>query len=390
MVDTGWVSPGTIVNDSAVGTVAWNNPSNVSTSDNSYALASTGGSETTNYLKATNFGFSIPTGSTIDGIEARVEKKRGSGGSVTNDSVKIVKSDGSIGTESKSNGNWSTTEAYSVYGSSTDLWTETWSYIDINDVDFGVVLSAALTGLMGSGEAFVDHIQIKVYYTEVIPTASVSPITTTLSTPSVTPTWVFQATASVSPVSSTLSVVDPTATYVYEQIASVSPLTASLSLPNVLATYIAVLNADISPIELSLVLPTVSATYKEYIADVSPISTSFSIPEVTPILVFSGFVSPLTISVYLSEVSATYRNDWKTFGAIETAWATTSDPSTTWGAGSTLETAWNNNLYNTNTIILYDQDIAYDTAFITYDGYYILSNNTWTNTSALETTWADA
>lgn len=54
-------SPGTLADDAAVGTVAWSNPSNAASSNDSYATAS-GAGGTTHYLKATNFGFAIPAG----------------------------------------------------------------------------------------------------------------------------------------------------------------------------------------------------------------------------------------------------------------------------------------------------------------------------------------
>lgn len=151
-------------------------------------------------------------------------------------------------------------------------------------------------------------------------TATVSPVATTLSIPTITPVWVFQTTASVSPVSFTLSVVDPTATYVYEQTTSVSPLATTISLPEVVATYIAVLNADISSIELSLVLPTVSATYKEYIADVSPISTSFSIPDVSAIAIFTASTSPILTTFFINSVTAIFYKPWNTSSVSSNNW----------------------------------------------------------------------
>ena len=116
---------------------------------------------TSHYLKSTNFGFSIPTNSTILGIKAEIEKKQDATTSDTYDSaVKIIKADGSIGTTNKADANeWSTTESYTTYGSTTDLWGETWTAENINDADFGVALSAT-----GNGIASVDHVRITIYY----------------------------------------------------------------------------------------------------------------------------------------------------------------------------------------------------------------------------------
>src|SRR5688572_9852803 len=46
----------TIVNDNAVGNVAWTNPTNANTTNNVYATCSVGAGQSSNYLKFTNFG----------------------------------------------------------------------------------------------------------------------------------------------------------------------------------------------------------------------------------------------------------------------------------------------------------------------------------------------
>ena len=170
-------SPGTMADDSTVGTVAWSNPDNAKVSDAVYATASNGGTGgTTHYLKATNFGFSIPSGATIDGILVEIQRAKTSGGNNVNNaardsSVKIVKVDGTIGTTNKAAtaDNWPLIEAYKSYGSSSDLWGETWDDTKINDIDFGVVISASLISDTGTPVAGVDHIRITVYYTEAAP-----------------------------------------------------------------------------------------------------------------------------------------------------------------------------------------------------------------------------
>lgn len=171
MSDTGWKSPGTVVDDSSVGTKAWSNPSNAKANDSTYAelWAMSSTFSYSHYLKATNFGFNVPSGATITGIEAQI--KRGDVYYYTYDeNVRLVLSNGSIGSENKAKTttNWGSIE-YIAYGGSSDLWSETLSASDINDTDFGLVLSIKLSdvsnGEIGNNE-YVDHIQIKVYYTE--------------------------------------------------------------------------------------------------------------------------------------------------------------------------------------------------------------------------------
>ncbi len=175
MVSEGANSPGTMADDSAVGTIIWSNVNNAKIDDSSYADASITSATATHYLKATNFSFSIPTGATIDGITVDI-LKRGAGPPIkdpANDSeVKIVKADGSIGTTNKAIvTNWptGTNERTDTYGSSTDLWDETWTAENINDTDFGVVISADRTiASEGNPDPKVDLITITINYTEAV------------------------------------------------------------------------------------------------------------------------------------------------------------------------------------------------------------------------------
>ncbi len=169
-VDTAATSPGTVVNDATAGTTEWLNPDNAKVSDNTYADASSTAQVRvwTHRLKATNFGFSIPDGATIDGILVEIEKKRANVSLITDEYVNIVKSDGTLGATNKADTvtNWGTSDAYASYGSSADLWGEVWVYSDINDVDFGVILRADMPGAEVQKDALVDHFRITISYTE--------------------------------------------------------------------------------------------------------------------------------------------------------------------------------------------------------------------------------
>jgi len=126
----------------------------------------------------------------------------------------IVKSNGTLGTTDKATNTLiSTTESYISYGSSSDLWGETWTPTDINDIDFGVVYSVYGTGLStiishylkatnfgfsipsgatingifvevevkkaessNSYNTYIDHIRVTVYYT---PSTTTNPYSVT-------------------------------------------------------------------------------------------------------------------------------------------------------------------------------------------------------------------
>lgn len=177
--DSGALSPQSVVSDATVGTVAWSNPDRAVSQNQSYAS---------------------------------VDNLLSSGGDWQDTTVKIVKADGSIGTTNKGGSHWQDYVdvglpiplPYISYGGAADLWDETWTSTDINDADFGVVLSAKRTtsgvtshylkasnfgfsipagatidGILaeisgaiiseaGYSTGYVDHIRITVYYTEAI------------------------------------------------------------------------------------------------------------------------------------------------------------------------------------------------------------------------------
>lgn len=187
MATAGPNNGGTFADDASVGTVAWSNPSNAQTSNDARATAT---SITTNvvshYLKATNFGFSIPSGATIDGILVEIERSASTSNNNKDNSIKIVKGGTIQGNEKAVADAWPTTDAYASYGGAADLWGLTWTPTDINAADFGVVVSAQSYsgGLLG---ARVDHIRITIYYTDVVNgTLTAAVCTATAASPNAT------------------------------------------------------------------------------------------------------------------------------------------------------------------------------------------------------------
>jgi hypothetical protein len=154
--------PSTVVDDPSTGTVTWNVPGNAAASDNVEAAAGGLLGAASHYLKATGFGFAIPAGAVIEGIQVGVERR---GIDVWDAKARIVKA-GSIGTTDKAYlggypaGVWDFGEMVALYGGSGDLWGETWTPADINDANFGFALSA----FGGDGLAAVDSISISVFY----------------------------------------------------------------------------------------------------------------------------------------------------------------------------------------------------------------------------------
>lgn len=172
MTTTGPNSPGTLADDSSVGTAqAWNTPANAASSNNSYTTAGVNGgigTQETHYLKATNFGFAIAD-TQIDGILVEIERKcshNSASDYVTDTKVQLVIGGTISGSNLADTGTkWPTSDAYASYGGATSLWGLTPSVSDINASNFGVVLTGTIRDTQGKAAitAYVDHIRITVY-----------------------------------------------------------------------------------------------------------------------------------------------------------------------------------------------------------------------------------
>jgi hypothetical protein len=172
------LSPGTVVDDDsyAFGSRAWSNPGNAAASDDARAtVASTGaGAQSSHYLKATDFGFGIPTGATVDGIVVEIEASTPNAGgfpACATGLVRVVKG-GIVGsTDAAVNPTteiYTTDDTYITFGDAAELWGETWAAEDINAANFGVAVVARLDreGDEMVSTARVDHIRVSVHYTE--------------------------------------------------------------------------------------------------------------------------------------------------------------------------------------------------------------------------------
>ena len=166
-------SPATV--NSSVGSTTWSNLAN---------LFSTSLSSVTNlpyyltlpvrsyYIVGQGFGFSIPTGATINGIVVTLEASsydaQGAGNNARDYIIKIVKNNTITGTDKSTLASLTPNSTYvnRTYGSSTDLWGETWTAADINNSNFGIAYSAELsTSPKGTISIQVRNLRITVHYT---------------------------------------------------------------------------------------------------------------------------------------------------------------------------------------------------------------------------------
>jgi hypothetical protein len=148
----------------------WEYPGNILSSDDSYANVP-GNAGYTCILFASNFNLGIPSGATIDGVEVRIEKRRGGSEDIVDAAVGI--NDSAWGGETASSNyadtstNWSSSDTYTTYGGPTNLWGLVNLTPDtLNSTTLGVVFRARNIFVDYGSTPYVDNIQMKVYYTE--------------------------------------------------------------------------------------------------------------------------------------------------------------------------------------------------------------------------------
>ena len=180
MADTGYKAPSTLAEDTSTGALSWVDPQNGKAEDGSVATCQDDyQARDTYYLKVTNFSANVPTGATINGISVGVKKAySGSAGTNVRDkSLKMVRG-GTISGDEKGDttSQWPAYQTLNwvYYGGTTDKWGLSWTAGDgsgagdVNSTTFGAAFSAhcqggARPGILGI--AWVDSIQIKIYYT---------------------------------------------------------------------------------------------------------------------------------------------------------------------------------------------------------------------------------
>lgn len=155
--------PGLGADNAAAGTVAWSNPTNISASDDARATAVLGAAATSHQLRATQFGFAIPTTATVTGVTVAIERSGTVGGDVKDATVQLLKAGTAAGSNKATATTWPLTDTVATYGGSADLWGTTLSPSDVNNSGFGVLIQAVATA---GSTARVDLVTIAVSFTD--------------------------------------------------------------------------------------------------------------------------------------------------------------------------------------------------------------------------------
>jgi hypothetical protein len=155
--------PASGTDDGSIPGETWTSPGNITASDDSRATITYPGKGGSHYLVATDFGFAIPAGSTIDGIQVAWER-HSSGGLIADQYVFSVQAGTITGNNLSAGASWTggPPDAPAVFGGPTELWGLSWTHADINASTFGMAISPL--GFPGVTAA-VDSCQVTVFYT---------------------------------------------------------------------------------------------------------------------------------------------------------------------------------------------------------------------------------
>lgn len=150
------------------GGVAWSNPGNITSSDNSYATVDLSNTNTSaQALVATNFSFSLPLHSSINGVIATFERKASAADTIRDSHIYLVHDNTLLGSNKiAAPAYWSTTEGSVSFGGPADTWGASLTQPIIESSSFGVLTDAIWQNVYsGTETAYVDSVSITVYYT---------------------------------------------------------------------------------------------------------------------------------------------------------------------------------------------------------------------------------
>ena len=173
MADTGWILAGAGANDSADGDVAWSNAGNVvadsSTSASAGPVPKNG---TTQHIRASNFGISLPSGAVVTGVEARVNRSTGNnaGTNFTDHTIQLLIGGARIGDNLADTLTYwpvNSSRANALYGGDDNLWgLSSVAAGDISGAGFGLSVRAIHTGDGTDAQryAYIYTVWMRVHY----------------------------------------------------------------------------------------------------------------------------------------------------------------------------------------------------------------------------------
>jgi hypothetical protein len=163
------VGVGTVTGNVNFGTsINWANPNRVTLSDDLHGDAKLDVGDVSKYLQVSDYGYVIPPGATIDGIEVRIEcHQEDFTANFADASIVLTKAGVPVGADRAGTGYYDDKDYVNTYGSSTDLWGTTWTAADLMDPGFGVLYAVTRLGGAGTFYMYVDYVEVTVYFSGV-------------------------------------------------------------------------------------------------------------------------------------------------------------------------------------------------------------------------------
>lgn len=147
------------------GNAAWTNLSDARLSDDKWATtaAPLDAGKTTNQLKASAFGFTLPAGALVRGVEVGIERSAsGSATALKDQDVRVLVKGAPLPTNGAKNIPWATADTAASYGSATELWGATAIQAgEVEAADFGVLLTVTASA---ADTPRVDAISMTVHF----------------------------------------------------------------------------------------------------------------------------------------------------------------------------------------------------------------------------------
>lgn len=149
----------------------WIDPENVKFTDNQLCSSTLQPNMTcfqdqcywSRYLDCQNFGFSIPGGALIKGIQLDLTGFSNINSSIIDNEIFLLKNNLISGSNMALSGYWPITTTLRSYGGGTELWGTTWTATDIDSANFGVYIKVKnMTSLTPT--VYIDGISITVTY----------------------------------------------------------------------------------------------------------------------------------------------------------------------------------------------------------------------------------
>jgi hypothetical protein len=170
--NTGWVSPGTQSAQTGGDGNGFETSAAAALSDNGvFAQDVNSGSSTSTSCTNTgkdrhafySYAISIPAGSTIHGIEVRLDARADSTSGTPRMCVELSWNNGTSWTAIKQTGTLSTTEGTHILGSATDTWGRAWSLSELTSTTLRVRVTNISSNT--ARDFYLDWAPVRIYYT---------------------------------------------------------------------------------------------------------------------------------------------------------------------------------------------------------------------------------